>query len=254
MITSSQNSKIKLIRALQGRAKERREAGAFLAEGVRLVEEALINDWGFQFALYDNSLSERGWLQVESLKSKGVDMEEVSASVMKSLSETETPQGILAVLNDSPLPIPDSLNFILIPDQIRDPGNLGTLLRTAAAAGVQAVLLAPETTDAFAPKVVRSGMGAHFRLPIHSLSWDEIKQHTIDLKVYLADMNGKSCWKTDLCQPLALVIGGEADGASEQAREIVNQKISIPMNGNIESLNAGVAGSVLMFEVVRQRK
>jgi TrmH family RNA methyltransferase len=88
------------------------------------------------------------------------------------------------------------LNFVLIPDQIRDPGNLGTLLRSAAAAGVQAVFLPPETTDAFAPKVVRSGMGAHFRLPI---------------------------------------------------------KISIPMSGDIESLNAGVAGSVLMFEVMRQR-
>lgn len=253
MITSSQNSKIKLIRALQGRAKERREARAFLAEGVRLVEEAVFNNWGFQFALYDNSLSERGWIQIESLKLKGVEMDEVSSSLMQSLSETETPQGILAVLNDSPLPIPDSLNFILIPDQIRDPGNLGTLLRTAAAAGVQTVLLPPETTDAFAPKVVRSGMGAHFRLPIHSLSWDEIKKYLNHLQVYLADMNGQSCWETDLRQPLALVIGGEADGASEQARELANEKISIPMPGQAESLNAGVAGSVLMIEAVRQR-
>jgi len=256
MITSNQNSKIKLIRALQGRAKERREAGAFLAEGVRLVEEAVINNWGFRFALFDETLSERGKSQVEGLRSRGVDVEEVSASVMRSLSETETPQGILAVLQISNLPISNSLNFILIPDQIRDPGNLGTLLRTAAAAGVQAVLLPPETTDAFAPKVVRSGMGAHFHLPIHSMTWDEIKRvsESANQRVYLADMNGQSCWETDLRQPLALIIGGEAEGASEQARELANQKISIPMNGNIESLNAGVAGSVLMFEVVRQRK
>lgn len=255
MITSSQNSKIKLIRALQSRAKERREAGAFLAEGVRLVEEAVNSNWGFQFALFDNSLSERGRLQVESLKLRGIDVEEVSTTIMKSLSETETPQGILAVLNESSLPIPDSPNFILIPDQIRDPGNLGTLLRTAAAARVQAVLLPPETTNAFAPKVIRSGMGAHFRLPIHSMSWDEIDQvvKLAGLQVFLADMDGQSCWETDLHQPLALIIGGEADGASEHARELANQKISIPMNGNIESLNAGVAGSVLMFEVVRQR-
>ena len=266
MITSNQNSKIKLIRALQGRAKERREAGAFVAEGVRLVEEAVISNWGFQFALYDESLSERGKSQVESLRSFGVDVEEITTSIMKSLSETETPQGILAVLNESLLPIPDSLNFILIPDQIRNPGNLGTLLRTAAAAGVQAVFLPPETTDAFAPKVVRSGMGAHFKLPIHSMTWDEINQVvkfagvalsgeavSKGLQVFLADMNGQSCWATDLCQPLALVIGGEADGASESARKLANQKISVPMNGNIESLNAGVAGSVLMFEVVRQR-
>ncbi|MFM8425563.1 MAG: TrmH family RNA methyltransferase, partial [Chloroflexota bacterium] len=159
MIKSNQNSKIKLIRALLGRAKERREAGAFVAEGVRLVEEAVISNWRFRIALYDETLSERGRLQVERLRSQGVDVEEVSASVMKSISETEAPQGILAVLEATQLPIPQSSNFILIPDQIRDPGNLGTLLRSAAASGVQAVLIPPETTDAFAPKVVRSGMG-----------------------------------------------------------------------------------------------
>jgi len=254
MITSNQNAKIKLVRTLQGRARERREAGAFLVEGVRLVEEAQTANWPFHFVLYDESLSERGVLLVGKLKSHGVECEMVSTNIMRSLSETETPQGVLAVLDDFQIPIPDALNFVLIPDQIRDPGNLGTLLRTAAAAGVQAVLLPPETADAFGSKVVRSGMGAHFRLPIHSMSWDEIKQHTHGLQIYLADMNGKSCWEIDLRQPLALIIGGEADGAGEHARELANQKISIPMDGHIESLNAGVAGSVLMFEVVRQRK
>ncbi len=142
--------------------------------------------------MYDETLSERGRLQVEGLKSRGVDVEEVSASVMKSISETEAPQGILAVLEFTQLPITNHLNFILIPDQIRDPGNLGTLLRSAAAAGVQAVFIPPETTDAFAPKVLRSGMGAHFRLPIHSMSWDEIEKvvKSEGLKVYVADMDG----------------------------------------------------------------
>ncbi len=255
VITSSENSKIKLVRALLRRTKERREANAFVVEGVRLVEEAVNSNWGFQFAIYDESLNERGKSLVESLKSGEVDAEMISESLMKSLSETETPQGILAVLNDSRLPIPDSPNFILIPDQIRDPGNLGTLLRTAAATGVQAVLLPPETTDAFAPKVVRSGMGAHFRLSIHSMTWDEIEQmcKSANLQIYLADMNGQSCWEMDLREPLALIVGGEADGASEHARKLANKQISIPMTGKMESLNAGVAGSVLMFEVVRKR-
>jgi len=253
MITSSQNSKIKLVRALLGRAKERREASAFVVEGVRLVEEAASANWKFQFALYDETLSERGKSQVESLTSRDVDVDEVASTLMQSLSETETPQGILAVLELTNLPIPDSPNFILIPDQIRDPGNLGTLQRTAAAAGVQAVLLPPETTDAFAPKVVRSGMGAHFRLPIHSMTWEEIREQTKELQIYLADMNGQSCWETNLRQPLALIIGGEAEGASEEAWKLATQKISIPMLGKMESLNAGVAGSLLMFEVVRQR-
>lgn len=253
MITSSQNSKIKLVRALLGRAKERREANAFVVEGVRLVEEAESRDWRFRFALFDNSLNERGKSIVERLVSRGTEVEEVSENLMKSLSDTETPQGILAVLEFASLPISNLLNFVLIPDQIRDPGNLGTLLRSAAATGVQAVLVPPETTDAFAPKVVRSGMGAHFRLPIQSMSWDEIEKQTKGLHICLADMDGQSCWETDLRQPLALIVGGEAEGASEQARKLITQKMSIPMAGNVESLNAGVAGSVLMFEVVRQR-
>ena len=191
---------------------------------------------------------------VERLRSRGVEVEEVSESLMKSLSETESPQGILAVLTETRLPIPDSLNFILIPDQIRDPGNLGTLLRSAAATDVQAVFLPPETSDVFAPKVVRAGMGAHFRVPIREMGWDEIEAQIKGLRVLIADMNGTSCWKTDLHQPLALIVGGEAEGASEAARKLATQKISIPMDGNVESLNAGVAGSVLMFEVVRQRR
>lgn len=255
MITSNQNSKIKLVRALLGRAKERRESGAFVAEGVRLMEEVVKANWSCRFALYDETLSERGKSQVESLKLRGVDVEEVSASVMKSISETEAPQGILAVLESTNIPIPQSPNFILIPDQIRDPGNLGTLLRSASASGVQAVLIPPETTDAFAPKVLRAGMGAHFRLPIHSVNWDEVEKvlKSENLNVLVADMDGQSCWDIDLTKPVALIVGNEAEGVSESARKLANGKIGIPMSGETESLNAGVAGSVLMFEVMRQR-
>jgi len=199
-------------------------------------------------------LSERGRSQVEGLKSRGVECDEVSPNLMKSLSDTESSQGLIAVLNLSPIPYPLSPDFILIPDQMRDPGNLGTLLRTAAAAGVQAVFLPPETTDAFAPKVVRAGMGAHFRLPIYSLTWDEIRARTRGLTVYLAEMEGTvSCWETDFRAPLGLIIGGEAEGVSEQARRLAEAAVSIPMPGRSESLNAAAAGAVLMFEVVRQR-
>ena len=96
-------------------------------------------------------------------------------------------------------------------------------------------------------------MGAHFRLPIQPMKWEKIRRETKDLQVFLADMNGNSCWETDLRGPLALIVGSEAEGASDEARKLATQKISIPMSGDNESLNAGVAGSVLMFEVVRQR-
>jgi TrmH family RNA methyltransferase len=253
MIISSQNSKIKLVRALAGRPKERREAGAFLAEGVRLVEEALAAGWPFRFVLNTDDLSERGTGLLRRLEEHKVDVEQVDVSLMGSLSDTETSQGILAVLNDSLLPLPDLPDFLLVLDSIRDPGNLGTLLRTADAAGVQAVLLPPNTVDAFSPKVIRAGMGAHFRLPIQSMSWDEIRLYANGVQVYLAEMDGLSCWEADFKSPLALIIGGEAEGASESARKLATRPVSIPMAGKTESLNAAVAGSVLMFEVRRQR-
>jgi TrmH family RNA methyltransferase len=256
MITSSQNPKLKLVRALQRRPKERQEENAFLAEGVRLIEEALVAEWPIRFVLYSSGLSERGQALVGKLESANIEVDEVAGDLLQSASETETSQGILAVLELEALPIPDQSNFILIPDQIRDPGNLGTLIRTAAAAGVRAVLLPPETTDAFAPKVVRAGMGAHFWLPIHAMEWDEIEQvcKSAKLQVFLADMFGQSCWETDLSVSLALIVGGEAEGASAQARELADIIVSIPMPGDAESLNAGVAGAVLIFEVVRQRQ
>ena len=273
MITSSQNPKLKLVRALARRPKDRRKESAFLAEGVRLVEEALAVSWPIRFVLYAKGLSERGQILVGKLKVEGVEVEEVATNLLASISETETTQGIIAVLPLTELPIPNFPKFLLIPDQIRDPGNLGTLIRTAAAAGVEAVLLPPETTDAFAPKVVRAGMGAHFRLPIHTMNWDEIEQvckhrtarasaagtgelveGSANLQVILADMNGTSCWETDFRTPLALIVGGAAEGASEPARNLANATVSIPMPGETESLNAGVAGAVLMFEIVRQRR
>jgi RNA methyltransferase, TrmH family len=257
MITSSQNPKIKLIRALAGRPKERRENGAFLAEGVRLVEEAFNAGWNFRFVLYTDGLGPRGQELVKSLTTRGVDVEPVVENLFQSVTETETSQGILAVLALDPpssLKPPPKPDFVLIPDQIRDPGNLGTLLRTAAAAGVQAVFIPPETTDPFAHKVVRAGMGAHFRLPILSLTWDQLKERVAGMSVYLSDAEGeKSCWEVDFTRPTALIVGGEADGASKQAREIATEVIRIPMPGHMESLNAGVAGAVLMYEAVRQR-
>jgi TrmH family RNA methyltransferase len=255
MITSVHNSKIQLVRSLLGRSKERRDAKTFVAEGVRLVEEAWAADWPFRFVLFGETLSERGQELVKRVEAKGFEVEKVTDTLLNSISETETSQGILAVLDYSPLAIPDNLSFVLILDSIRDPGNLGTLLRTAAATGVQAVLLPPETTDAFAPKVVRAGMGAHFRLPILSLTWDKIRSRTHDLKIYLAEMEGAaSCWEADFRIPLALIVGSEAEGASPVARELASQSVYIPMPGETESLNAAVAGAILMFEVVRQRK
>ena len=244
-----------LVRALLGRPKERREARAFVAEGVRLMEEALAAEWPARFVLYSDGLSERGLAIVRRLRASGADVEEVSADLMQSLSETEAPQGVLAVLEEHDLPLPPVPDFLLIADRIRDPGNLGTLLRSAAAAGVQAVLLPAETADPFAPKVVRAAMGAHFRLPLLHMDWAAIRLlcESAGARALLADMDGQPCWDMDLISPLALIVGSEAGGPSQDAHSLAAGSISVPMPGGTESLNAGVAGSVLMFEVVRQR-
>ena len=254
MITSASNSKVKLVRALAGRARDRREQQAFLAEGVRLVEDAVSSDWPFRFVLHTGDLSARGEQLLSRLKQRGIEADEVSNRLLASISETENSQGILAVLADQIPRRVHKLDFVLIADSIRDPGNLGTLLRSAEAAGADAVFLAPGTTDAFAPKVVRSAMGAHFRLPLYEVNWDEVRTQVGAYRwnVYLADMDGVSCWETEFHRPLAIIIGGEAEGATAAARAIAAHKVGIPMHGRGESLNAAVAGSVLMFEAARQ--
>jgi TrmH family RNA methyltransferase len=146
------------------------------------------------------------------------------------------------------------LDFVFIPDAVRDPGNLGTMLRTAAAAGVQAVFVPPETVDPLSPKVVRGGMGAHFRLPIHLVRWERIVSHLKTMKVYLAAAGeGMTYTKADFSSPLALIVGGEAEGASIHAQSLATAHVQIPMPGEVESLNAAVAAGVLLFEAARQR-
>jgi TrmH family RNA methyltransferase len=256
MITSAKNPKIQEVRALQARAKTRREAGAFVVEGVRLGEEALASGWLPRSAFYTQDLSERGKEILEQLREQNVPVEEVAPHVMKAASDTQSSQGLLLVMPMKALPLPEHVDFALIADQVRDPGNLGTLLRSAAAAGVQAVFLGEESVDAFSPKVVRGAMGAHFRMPIHTLKYEEILSQCErqGLKVLVAAAGeGKVYTDEDLTRPIAIVVGGEAEGARPALIEKADGFIHIPMPGEGESLNAGVAGSVVLFEVVRQR-
>lgn len=257
MITSAKNPKIKEIKALQARAKARREANAFVVEGVRLAEEALAADWFPSSCFYTEDISQRGREILAKIEEQNIPIEELAPHVMKAASDTQTPQGILLVLPLRTLPIPESLDFVLIVDQVRDPGNLGTLLRSAAAAGVQTVLLGEGSVDAFSPKVLRGAMGAHFQLPIQTLTYKEIlsncEHHKLRLLMAAAN-KGDVYTDADLTKPLALIIGGEAKGALPPLLESADGYIHIPMPGGGESLNAGVAGSILLFEVVRQMK
>ncbi len=261
MITSTHNPKVQRVRDLLAHSKARREQQAFVVEGVRLAEEALQSGWEAQLVLYTDDLSARGRAVMQGFASRGVNVEAVAPQVLKAASDTEAPQGLLAVVSLHPLPLPPDPDFVLVLDGLRDPGNLGTVLRTAAAARVQAVLLPPEAADPFAPKVVRSAMGAHFRLPIHSLDWAELRQYLrpagqeSQLRVSLADSSGGVPYtQADFRSPVALIVGGEAEGAGAEALSLADGRVHIPMPGQAESLNAAVAAAILMFEVVRQRQ
>ncbi len=257
MITSVQNPKIKWARALQAQSRFRRKENAFVVEGVRLVEEALLVGQPFELVLYTEGLSQRGQAILEKLSAQEIQVEQVAEHVMKASSDTQTPQGILAVLTIQPLPLPEEMGFVLITDGIRDPGNMGTILRTAVAAGVEVALIPGGIVDVYAPKVIRAAMGAHFQLPLVAANWQEIRAmlRSASLKVYLADANaGVTYTEADLREPLALIIGGEAQGASLAAQKLADEHLHIPMPGKIESLNAAVATAVLLFEVARQRR
>jgi len=254
MLTSTKNPRIQQIRKLQSIARTRRKEGVFVVEGVRLVEEAMMAGWRPIIVLYTEDINERGQQVVERFRAAGSEILTVAPYVMEAASDTQTPQGILAVLPIPGWELTATPTFVLIPDRVRDPGNLGTLLRTALAAGVDAVILPPGNVDAFSPKVVRAGMGAHFKLPIIFMDWETIGERLAGLSVFLADSGGGATHlETKFDHPLALIIGGEAAGAGDQAKKLATDRVHIHMPGGAESLNAAVAGSILMFEVVRQR-
>ena len=254
MLTSTKNPRIQHIRKLQNSARSRRKAAAFVVEGIRLVEETLTSVWKPELVLFTENINERGRKALTQFRASGVETLLVSEHVMQAASDTQTPQGILAILPIPEWAFPADPDFLLFLDGVRDPGNLGTLLRTALAAGVQAVILTPGSVDVFSPKVVRSGMGAHFKLPVLMLDWNAIKPHLAGLKVFLADSSdGQPYNEAGFTEPLALIIGGEAAGAGSQAAKLATNRVHIPMHGESESLNVGIAGGVLMFEIRRQR-
>lgn len=256
MITSTQNSKVKEIRGLQSQAKKRRETGSFVVEGVRLIEEAYKAGWPLKMLLYSENLNQRGFELVTEIQEAGNHVELASPHVMESISDTKNPQGILAILSNQSITLPNVLDFVLILDQIRDPGNLGSLLRTASAAGTQAVFILPGTTDVFSPKVLRSGMGAHFQIPILQGNSEDFQtlceKHGLQLLVAESE-GGEIYTNSDLKKPIALIIGGEANGISDEVKALQPKTLRIPMPGKSESLNAAIAGAILLFEVVRQR-
>jgi TrmH family RNA methyltransferase len=254
VITSKTNRKVKYVRSLYRRPVRQRER-RFVAEGVRLIEEMTKAGQAPVFAFYSAGISgdARAEAVVEALRASGAEVEVVSDDVMRAMADTKTPQGILAV---APFPEIEArdVHLSLVLDGLRDPGNLGTILRSAEAAGVGQVITMSGTVDVFGPKVVRGAMGAHFRLPIRAdRSWDEISDTLQERQVLLADAGGETAYdRVDWSQPSVLIVGGEARGAGAEARRLCSGTVSIPMRAGVDSLNVAVATSIILFEAARQ--
>jgi RNA methyltransferase, TrmH family len=278
-ITSSDNQTLKYVRSLQQKKRVRYREKRYVVEGSRSVAHALERGVRPVFVLYSEayvaprasavtspdteapeadstSTAMRGAL-VARLADSGASVWQVLPTLFDALADTVTPQGIMAVV---PMPEADaalarSADLILVLDNIRDPGNLGTMLRTAQAAGVQSVLLSPGCVDPYAPKVVRSAMGAHLHLPLlPDLDWLSIEQILADKQRLLADMHAPvALWDVDWTRPTALIVGSEAFGAGAEARRLATTSVRLPMAGDAESLNAAVATAILLYEAQRQR-
>lgn len=227
-----------------------------MIEGFRAIDEALAAEARIQTVLVRDDIVPS---QIDE-RLRQFPVRTVGESVFKSISNVEFPQGILAVVA---MPSWDDLEswrsrtwLALIADGLRDPGNLGTLLRSAAAAGADFVVMADESVDPYNPKVVRSAMGAHFQMPVFQASADRLNQALLGVEqVVIAEAEGEIDYdRVDLTLSTAIVVGGEAFGPLGRLRHPNLVTIRIPLHRDVESLNAGVAGSLLLFEVARQRR
>jgi RNA methyltransferase, TrmH family len=254
MITSPTNARVKQVRRLQADRRFRLREQAFVVEGDRWLAELIRQALPPRFAFYTES-----WRQTADnayiLTQLGAPVQLVSDALMTDMSDTESPPGILAVVPIRPKPLPARPSLLLVLDAITNPGNLGAMLRTAGAAGVEGALLGPGCVDAYNPKVVRGGMGIHLRLPLQALTWAQMETAVTGLRVWAAAADGNTPYTAVPWQePSALIIGNEARGASQAALALAHGRITIPMRDATESLNAAVAAGVILFEAVRQRE
>jgi len=251
LISSPHNDRVKLVRTLQQQGKARRKHQRLVLEGVRLMTDALDAGARPDFALHVEDAVAPGapaHALLARLEADDIPVFAVTPDLMAALSDTETPQGVLGVFPLPELPVPDDPALIVVADGWRDPGNLGTLIRTGAAAGVDLLLLTRGTVDPTNPKTIRAAVGAHYRLPLRTLNWDAIGQAYPAHRFYLADAAGETPYTAiDWRAPSAIVVGGEAHGFDEAAAQLPHTRVRIPMVPGAESLNAAVAAAVLIY-------
>lgn len=272
MITSPSNQHIAHLRSLHT-PKGREQAAACLLEGPHLLAAAFDAHVTPRLIVYEPETMERSVEgrrlrgQIEAAGAAGAQVYEASRAAIERAADTQAPQGVVAAValtefeaerirarrRGRPRPV------LLVLDGISDPGNMGTLLRSALAADVDEVLLAPDCADPFAPKVLRAGAGAHFHLPVRRLDWPGVQLVIYGApqarQVVIAEATAHTDYDAlDFTQRTALIIGSEAHGPSAEASALATASVRVPMWNRVESLNAAIAGSVILFEAARQRR
>lgn len=262
MITSPGNIRIKSIVRMQQKARARKEADAFLAEGTKMFLEAPAERIREVYLSESFSCSEEGKRQAVMEKLASLPCETVSSEVFQKISDTCSPQGILCVVEASHYTFSDLLKrenpLLLILEDIQDPGNVGTMVRTGEGAGIDGVIFTGGTADLYNPKAVRATMGSVYRVPFVYVqeAGDVIRKlQENGIRVYAAHLNGEKEYDDcDYQKGSAFLIGNEGNGLREETAKLADLYMKIPMAGKVESLNAGAAAAILMYEAARQRR
>lgn len=267
MITSTSNQKVKELLRLQSRSRAREEEGLFLVEGPRMAGE--IPPERIACLYMSESYAKKAGEQLIDARNRGIKTEIFSDDVFSHVSDTKTPQGVLASVRMMKYEFRDilggkgsgerqTLPHVLVLENLQDPGNMGTIFRSAEAAGATGILMSRDCVDVYNPKVIRSTMGAIFRIPFYRT--DDLAQSAAELKangirVYAAHLKGRNTYDgEDYRQGCAFLIGNEGNGLRPETAACADCLVRIPMEGQAESLNAAVAASILMFEAARQRR
>ncbi len=257
-ITSTSNPLVK--EALKTKERKDRHRYDFLSEGQHLLEMAIGAKAQIRRVFFTSHYKSKSGVLLERISEKGCEFIETTEHILSRLSETETPQGIVAVVSYKECDLsevsPGSNPLIVVCDGIQDPGNLGTIIRTSDAFGVDAVVLLPGTCDALSPKAVRASAGSVFNLPVLStepvilIEWLRKKM----IRLIVTELTApRTIYESDLLKPLAFVFGNEAMGVSRAMRKEGEIFLSIPMRGRAESLNVSVSAAICLYETVRQR-
>ena len=257
MITSTANAQVKNLAQLIKKSKVRTEQGVYVVEGIKMFQEAPRKE--IVKVYISEELYEKGTLN-ESLE--GISYEVLKTEVFNHVADTKTPQGILCILKQKQYTLEQltaaECPLLLVLENLQDPGNLGTMMRTAEGAGVSGVLLSRGCVDIYNPKTIRSTMGSIYRVPFlytDDLLGDMEKLHEKGIVTYAAHLKDSSWYdEASYKKPTAFLIGNEGNGLSDELSEKAKQYIKIPMEGQLESLNAAVAAAILMYEASRQRR